>query len=77
MGLIPSPPGRVAGEAVLFEQRDVLTSRVIASWGAWQMALSRLDPDNFDDMGSMGRPFLDACAVKWRQLVMTEEEPYV
>jgi hypothetical protein len=25
-------------------------------------------------MGAMGRPFLDACAVKWRQLVMTEED---
>ncbi len=66
--------GRFKDPAQAFEQRDVMTSRVIASWGAWQMALSRLDPDNFDDMGSMGRPFLDACAVKWRQLVMTEED---
>ena len=38
------------------------------------MAMARLDPDNFDDMGAMGRPFLDACATKWRQLVMTEED---
>jgi hypothetical protein len=66
--------GRFKDPAHAFEQRDVLTARAIASWGAWQMALSRLDPDNFDDMGSMGRPFLDACAVKWRQLVMTEED---
>jgi hypothetical protein len=66
--------GRFKDPAKAFEQRDVMTSRVIASWGAWQMALSRLDPDNFDDMGAMGRPFLDACAVKWRQLVMTEED---
>jgi len=66
--------GRFKDPARAYEQRDVLTSRAIASWGAWQMALSRLDPDNFDDMGAMGRPFLDACAVKWRQLVMTEED---
>jgi hypothetical protein len=66
--------GRFKDPARAFEQRDVLTARAIASWGAWQMALSRLDPDNFDDMGSMGRPFLDACATKWRQLVMTEED---
>jgi hypothetical protein len=38
------------------------------------MALGRLDPDNFDDLGSMGRPFLDACAQTWKKLVMTEED---
>lgn len=66
--------GRFKDPARAFEQRDVLTGRTIGTWGAWQMALTRLDPDNFDDMGSMGRPFLDACAAKWRQLVMTEED---
>ncbi|WP_290906189.1 hypothetical protein [Aquabacterium sp.] len=66
--------GRFKDPARAYEQRDVLTGRTIGTWGAWQMALSRLDPDNFDDMGAMGRPFLDACAVKWRQLVMTEED---
>jgi hypothetical protein len=66
--------GRFKDAARAYEQRDVLTGRTIGTWGAWQMALSRLDPDNFDDMGAMGRPFLDACAVKWRQLVMTEED---
>lgn len=66
--------GRFKDPANAYEQRDVLTGQVIGRWGAWQMALSRLDPDNFDDMGSMGRPFLDACAEKWRQLVMTEED---
>jgi hypothetical protein len=66
--------GRFKDPARAYEQRDVLTARSIATWGAWQMALSRLDPDNFDDMGSMGRPFLDACATKWRQLTMTEED---
>jgi len=66
--------GRFKNPERAYEQRDVMTGQVIGSWGAWQMAMSRLDPDNFDDFGSMGRPFLDACAEKWRQLVMTEED---
>ncbi len=71
---ITDPGGRFKDAANAYEQRDVLSGRTIGAWGAWQMALSRLDPDNFDDMGAMGRPFLDACATKWRQLVMTEED---
>lgn len=66
--------GRFKDPARAFEQRDVMSGQTIGAWGAWQMALARLDPDNFDDLGSMGRPFLDACATKWRQLVMTEED---
>jgi hypothetical protein len=66
--------GRFKNPAKAYEQRDVMTGATIGSWGAWQMALGRLHPDNWDDLGSMGRPFLDACAVKWRQLVMTEED---
>lgn len=66
--------GRFKNPSRAYEQRDVMTGQVLGAWGAWQMAMSRLDPDNFDDLGSMGRPFLDACADKWRQLVMTEED---
>ena len=66
--------GRFKNPAAAYEQRDVMTGRTLASWPAWQMAMCRLDPDNYDDMGSMGRPFLDACAVTWQKLVMTEED---
>lgn len=66
--------GRFKDPARAFEQRDVMTGKTLASFPAWQMALCRLDPDNFDDMGSMGRPMLDACAGTWRKLVMTEED---
>jgi hypothetical protein len=66
--------GRFKDPAKAFEQRDVITGRTIGTWGAWQMALCRLDPGNFDDLGSMGRPFLDSCAATWRKLVMTEED---
>lgn len=66
--------GRFKNPAAAYEQRDVMTGQVLASWAAWQMPMSRLDPDNYDDMGSMGRPFLDACAVSWQKLMMTEED---
>lgn len=66
--------GRFKDPARAFEQRDVMTGRVEASFAAWQLALFRLDPQNFDDLGSMGRPLLDACVTTWRKLVMTEED---
>lgn len=66
--------GRFKDAGKAYEQRDVMTSTVLASWAAWQMPMCRLDPDNYDDMGSMGRPFLDACATTWQKLVMTEED---
>jgi hypothetical protein len=36
--------------------------------------MCRLDLDNLDEFGSMGRPFLEACGKTWRELVMTEED---
>lgn len=66
--------GRFKNPAAAYEQRDVMTGQVLASWAAWQMPMARLDPDNYDDMGSMGRPLLDACAVNWQKLMMTEED---
>ncbi len=66
--------GRFKNPAAAYEQRDVMTNQVLASWPAWQLAMTRLDPDNYDDMGSMGRPFLDACALSWQKLMMTEED---
>lgn len=66
--------GRFKDPARAYEQRDVMTGTVLGSWAAWQMPMARLDPDNYDDMGSMGRPFLDACAVSWQKLIMTEED---
>ncbi|MFZ4286642.1 hypothetical protein [Variovorax sp. HJSM1_2] len=74
--LVPmtAPNGRFKDPAVAFEQRDVMTGQVLARFAAWQLALGRLDPQNWDDMGSMGRPLLDGCASTWRKLVMTEED---
>jgi len=66
--------GRFADPAKAYEQRDVLTGQVIATFAAWQLQMARFDPLSYDDMGEMGRPFLDACCETWRKLVMTEED---
>ena len=66
--------GRFKNPAAAYEQRDVLTGRVLATFAAWQLMLCRLDPDNYDDLGAMGRPWLDSCARTWKKLVMTEED---
>lgn len=66
--------GRFKDPAAAFEQRDVMTGQVQARFAAWQLGMGRLDPDNWDDLGSMGRPMLDGCASTWRKLVMTEED---
>lgn len=66
--------GRFKDPGRAYEQRDVLTGRVLATFAAWQLQLARFDPLNYDDMGEMGRPFLDATAETWRKLTMTEED---
>lgn len=71
---ITAAGGRFKDPGAAYEQRDVMTGQVLASWAAWQLVLGRLDPDNFDDLGAMGRPFLDSCVGKWQQLTMTEED---
>lgn len=55
-------------------QFDVMTGTELASFPLWQLTHARFDPDNFDDMGSLGRPFLDASRTTWRKLNMTEED---
>ena len=66
--------GRFKDPAAAYEQRDVLTGQVLATFAAWQLQLARFDPLSYDDMGEMGRPFLDASVETWRKLVMTEED---
>ncbi len=66
--------GRFKSPSAAYEQRDVMTGKVLATFAAWQLVLCRLDPSNYDDMGAMGRPWLDSCASTWKKLVMTEED---
>lgn len=66
--------GRFGDPARAYEQRDVVSGEVLATFAAWQLQLARFDPLSFDDLGEMGRPFLDAVTSTWRKLVMTEED---
>jgi hypothetical protein len=66
--------GRFKDPRAAYEQRDIMTGSTIATFAAWQLQLARFDPLSYDDMGEMGRPFLDATLSTWRKLVMTEED---
>ncbi len=57
-----------------YEQYDLTLGIPLCSFGLWQMTVSRLTPDNYDDFGSLGRPYLDATRAVWRKLAMTEED---
>lgn len=57
-----------------WEQWDTLTGRKVAEFPLWQLTVGRLTPDNYDDMGSLGRPYLDASREVWKKLIMTEED---
>lgn len=66
--------GRFKDVKRAYIQVDVLTGSELAAFPLWQLFLCRFDPDNFDDMGSLGRPFLDANRATWQKLRMTEED---
>ena len=66
--------GRYKDPAHAFNQIAWPDERVLGKFALWQLILKRLSPDNFDDMGSMGRPYLDASRKVWKQLRMTEED---
>lgn len=66
--------GRFKEVTKAYTQIDVMTGAELASFPLWQLFVARFDPDNFDDLGSLGRPFLDAARTTWRKLIMTEED---
>lgn len=66
--------GRFKDPAKAYYQLDVMTGSKIAEFALYRLTLARLDPDSFDDMGAMGRPFLDASRTCWKKLTMTEED---
>lgn len=66
--------GRFKTATEAYFQIDVMTGGKIAVFPLWQLFLCRFDPDSFDDMGAMGRPFLDANREVWKKLRMTEED---
>ncbi|MDH5633622.1 MAG: hypothetical protein OEZ10_11585 [Gammaproteobacteria bacterium] len=69
-----APNGAFKDPRVAYIQYDYTMGKEIAQFPLWQMSLVRLTPDNFDDMGSLGRPYLDATRPAWQKLRMTEED---
>ena len=57
-----------------YAQYDLMTGQIKETFALWQLTLVRLSPDNHDDMGSMGRPYMDASRTVWKKLMMTEED---
>lgn len=66
--------GRFRDPKAAYAQLDLISGQVETTFALWQLHLARLDPDNFDDLGCMGRPFMDAGRTVWRKLTMTEED---
>lgn len=68
------PNGRFKDAREAYHQYDLVTGRVTDKFPLWQLFLLRFDPDNFDDLGCLGRPFLDASRTTWKKLQMTNED---
>lgn len=66
--------GRFKDVRAAYSQIDLCSERELARFPLWQLTLARLDPDNFDDLSAMGRPFLDASREIWRKLRMTDTD---
>lgn len=66
--------GRFKDARRAYVQMDVNSGTELATFPLWQLFAARFDPDNFDDLGSLGRPFLDASRGTWRKTTMTEED---
>jgi hypothetical protein len=57
-----------------YEQFDFATQKATYKFALWEITIARLNPENFDDNGAMGRPYLDATRGVWKKLIMTEED---
>ncbi len=66
--------GRFKDPRRAYVQFDPVEGRELASFALYQMTMARFDPESFDDMGALGRPFLDATREVWKKLRMTEQD---
>ena len=66
--------GRFRDTQKAYTQMDLNGGDELCDFALWQLTLARLDPDNFDDMLCMGRPFIDANREVWRKLMMTDTD---
>lgn len=74
MVVLVQPNGFFINVKQAYQQIDPTTGSEIATFPLYQMTHIRLSPLNYDDMGSLGRPYLDAGRSIWKKLVMTEED---
>ena len=65
--------GRFKNVCEAYTQYDC-RGQFLANFPLWQLTLARNDPDNYDDLSSMGRPFLDGSREIWRKLKMTDTD---
>jgi hypothetical protein len=66
--------GRFEDPMQAYHQVEAYTGSIIYTFPLWQLTLERLSPDNYDDQGCMGRPYLDASRGVWKKLMMTDED---
>jgi len=66
--------GRFKDVRKAYRQIDPLNWTELCTFALYQLTVLRLDPDNYDDKGCFGRPYLDASRPVWRKLTMTEED---
>ncbi len=71
------PNGQIKNIESAYVQVDPITQEKIAAFHYLQLSLTRLDPENHDDFGSMGRPYLDGVRETLLKLRMTEEDMVV
>lgn len=66
--------GRFVNPAEAYAQYDLDEGKRVAVFPLWKLQVVRLDPYNWDDYGSLGRPYLDAARTPLKKLLMTEED---
>ncbi len=66
--------GQLADPKAAYYQMDFFSGKILATFAQWQLTVVRLDPDNYDDLASLGRPYLDATEKALLQLIMAEED---
>jgi hypothetical protein len=66
--------GRFTDASRAWRQIDPMSGEQLAHFALYQLTMGRLTPDNYDDHGSLGRPYLDATRTVWQKLKMTEQD---
>ena len=66
--------GRFKNVNKAYRQIHPINWTELCTFPLWQLTVLRLDPDNFDDLGCFGRPYMDSSRPVWRKLTMTEED---